>query len=806
MPVAITCCFLLILLGGGKLFAQPTHELAHNVHLLSSFVPDNISTGYNDVWGYEYDGLEFAVLGGEEGVFIVDVTDPLNPIEVERYLGEFTTWRDMKSFGDYLYVVLDRGPISSHGELWVIDLKLVGTQNQSLVRKLKLPFGNGYFHNCFVDVESKLLWLIGVDDHQASAFAYDLNTPLNPAFVTEIGNTYWHDAYVRSPYIYGCSFFEGELQIYDIHEVQDSKLVSKTRYTSGESHAVWLSDDGNTLVMADETRDGYVTFWDVTSVDAPELVSRYFVGPNCVPHNVMFSDTLVYVSAYYDGLKVLNISDLSHPVEVAKYDTYPEDNYTREGPWQGAWGVYSNLPSGNILVSDKTHGLFVLDVLPDLKTVYVHATVTTPSGSKLSQVRMDVVAPQGIGNTVNTSGIDGTVLKRVPKEELTLRFQHDAYQAVEMEVDLTTGADTVFLDIELPQFGLNVLEVSLVDEFDNRVQGARVTVESMQTQEKLFLTTEASGSIDVHLADGEYKVSTSNPCDFVSDTLVVSFSEANDSVSVELPYVSSCYETFETISYKNWSYSPFSQRDVDNSIFWFIRTLDFLGVESEGSVGGVPYPNVNVGMGLVGDGQVVFESPILRAVETPFNTIRFKYLFKQYAEDCQFLVQISQDGAQTWETVWMGDTTSGKVLRTVEIDLDQSLQSTSVAVRFLCRDSRNGAFNPMFDDPSIVVLDDVEITYTEGNTKGNETHKVLLVPNPVSNEARIEIEDDVSDIVLIQIYNASGQRLLERDFGETNSSLSTALLFSTREFDSGMYFLKVQTRSRSYTVPFLVQR
>lgn len=52
------------------------------------------------------------------------------------------------------------------------------------------------------------------------------------------------------------------------------------------------------------------------------------------------------------------ISDPANVQRVAYYDTCPENvNYS---DYQGAWGVYPYLPSGNIIASDVLHGLFVL--------------------------------------------------------------------------------------------------------------------------------------------------------------------------------------------------------------------------------------------------------------------------------------------------------------------------------------------------------------------------------------------------------------------------------------------------------------
>jgi hypothetical protein len=89
---------------------------------------------------------------------------------------------------------------------------------------------------------------------------------------------------------------------------------------------------------------------------------------NSIPHNQLIKGDLLYVSYYYDGLQVYDISDPTLPVRVAHYPTSTEPNLKQ---YRGAWGVYPFLPSGNIIVSDMQKGLFVfapIEGTSDLET------------------------------------------------------------------------------------------------------------------------------------------------------------------------------------------------------------------------------------------------------------------------------------------------------------------------------------------------------------------------------------------------------------------------------------------------------
>ena len=66
---------------------------------------NNVSV-YNDVWGYvANDGTEFALVGGFDGTYIVDVsTNPNNPELVSFIQGSYSSHRDIKTYGNYMYI------------------------------------------------------------------------------------------------------------------------------------------------------------------------------------------------------------------------------------------------------------------------------------------------------------------------------------------------------------------------------------------------------------------------------------------------------------------------------------------------------------------------------------------------------------------------------------------------------------------------------------------------------------------------------------------------------------------------------
>ena len=58
-------------------------------------------------------------------------------------------------------------------------------------------------------------------------------------------------------------------------------------------------------------------------------------------------------------MRLIDISDIAatNLTEVAFFDTYPDNDDTS---FNGVWSVYPYLPSGNVIVSDITGGLFIV--------------------------------------------------------------------------------------------------------------------------------------------------------------------------------------------------------------------------------------------------------------------------------------------------------------------------------------------------------------------------------------------------------------------------------------------------------------
>ncbi len=342
-----------------------------NVSLLDQWSDDNLVTSsttvrYNECWGFEYEGEEYAVLGSTEGTHFFRLTESDQFEFIDSIQGRFANpqvvHRDFAVFQDYLYSVCDEGESS----LQIIDLS--GLPNTvSLAAEDDTTFAR--VHNVYVDTATALLYACiitpkvnGTLQGARSMQVFSLANPTAPTLVYSGPNDIpeVHDVYVRDNLAYLNCGNDG-LRVYDFSTPNSPTFIQNLNFyqDQGYNHQGWMSEDGSTYVFGDETNGARLKRCSVAN-------GQVTIGPlfgtnwenNSVPHNVMIRDGFVFVAYYNEGLRIFDLKSVV-PTEIAHYDTYPIEETIQT--MRGAWGIYAHYASGRILVSDRIHGLFLFD-------------------------------------------------------------------------------------------------------------------------------------------------------------------------------------------------------------------------------------------------------------------------------------------------------------------------------------------------------------------------------------------------------------------------------------------------------------
>lgn len=326
---------------------------------------------YNDLWGYvDDDGNEFAIIGSVEGTHFIDVTDPENPEQVDKVEGRFSpaTHRDFHTHEGYAYATADQGESS----LQIMDL-------QHLPDSVEKVYDNDSLmvraHNNFIENDRLYLAIQSTHEDVNPMAVLSLEDPARPSMIHELNEEFEfpynvHDVHVQNDTAY-CSAEFGGLFIYDMEDPKNPHYISSiTNYPDqGYNHSGWLNDEGNRYVFSDEVPEGLrLKYYDISDIENPELLDVFGLNHELgsTPHNPFIKDSLIYVSYYHNGVVVFDKSNPENIEKLAQYDTYPQNiNDSGEPEFEGlngAWGVYPFLPSGTIIASDMTNGLFTLSL------------------------------------------------------------------------------------------------------------------------------------------------------------------------------------------------------------------------------------------------------------------------------------------------------------------------------------------------------------------------------------------------------------------------------------------------------------
>jgi choice-of-anchor B domain-containing protein len=357
------CCFVLTLSVTSLSLAQLNTVLKSNV--------DGIDvTGYSDVWGYEHDGSEYAVITGRSSIHIYNVDDCSNPLQVLAHTGLVTTtWRDCKEYGDYVYCCLDN---NSTEPMWIINKNTYAVSSHTVSDRVVKA------HNIFIDKPNDRLYAVGTAGTSNDRLKiYDLAAnPANPPLLKNIdlrtrdntmsGNYYIHDMYVKDHIGYANHGYDG-LRIWDFTDVNNITLLSESQTNAGSyNHSSWLHENGDILYVAYEVPLGEaMEILDVSDLSNPFPVGTFkdpnlpLPHTNVTPHNPFVHNDKLYISYYEDGMKVYDVSNAVSPQYIGYYDTYP--NNTSYTGYNGNWGTYPFLSSGCILASDRSTGLYMLE-------------------------------------------------------------------------------------------------------------------------------------------------------------------------------------------------------------------------------------------------------------------------------------------------------------------------------------------------------------------------------------------------------------------------------------------------------------
>lgn len=424
-----------------------------NLELLGHFEFD---TELSDVWGYADEfGNEYAIVGRYDGVSIIDVSNPPILNEVYSVDGLFSTWRDMKTWGDYAYITCECGP-----GLMIINMESLPDENGiQYTYWIGDTFTFQSAHNLYID-ENGIAYIFGSNFGNGGAVILDLTTdPMNPQEIGLFDENYLHDGVVRGDTLWGGAVYQGDAQAIDVSDKLNPQLITAWKTPSAFSHNIWFSDNNDFVFTTDEVRNGSIAAYDVSNVLNPTRLDVW--SPNdtgIIPHNTHFINDFLVTSHYTIGVNIIDVSRPNNMVETGRYDTAPDFNY--EG-FSGCWGAYPYLPSGHILATDIETGLYLFDP-KYLRGCYLEGTVTNQhTGGPIFFPNIEIVEDSMLNEI---GSIVGKYAIATPQAgSYTVKVSADGFRSKIIEdVQLANGQLTI-LDVQLSDWPEAIFEFADLD-------------------------------------------------------------------------------------------------------------------------------------------------------------------------------------------------------------------------------------------------------------------------------------------------------------------------------------------------------
>ena len=448
------------------------------------------SAELNDIWGHvDIDGNEYAIVGTTKGTSIVDVSNPTSPTEVFWQPGLTSIWRDIKTWGNYAYVTTE-----AQQGLTIIDMNGLPNSTSLPVAFYNGPVGNTWAsaHNLYID-SSGYAYIFGANRGNGGVIILDVHT--NPMIPSEVGvfdNWYTHDGFVHNDTLFGAHISDGFMSIVDVTDKTNPILLGTKITPNSFAHNVWVSNDGNFAFTTDEKPGAYIAAYDVSNpaniIEMDRI--RSTPGSGVIPHNTHVLGDFIVTSYYRDGITVHDISRPNNLVEVATFDSSP----LAGNGYNGCWGVYPFLPSGNIIASDIEGGLFVLGVNYQ-KGCYVEGIVTdSVSGLELAGVEVEILGEV----QKDFSKFDGSyAVGTVNQGSQTVKFSKIGYVTKILQVNLTSSV-LITEDVQLVPIPVYGFTLTVLDQATNLpVENAQIKLVNSQIEHNGI--TNALGEEDFNL-------------------------------------------------------------------------------------------------------------------------------------------------------------------------------------------------------------------------------------------------------------------------------------------------------------------
>lgn len=394
-----------------------------------------------NIWGYTdpADNREYALVGGANGLIVVEVTNPDTPRYVVQIPGPSSPWREIKTYQNYAYVVTEGGSVG------IQVVNLTNLPDSNLTYHNVNPGGITRGHALHVDETKGFLYVYGSNLNGGRPQVFNLNNnPYSPSYVGSVPFIgYAHDGYADNDMLYPGYIYAGKFAIINMANKSNPVLLGSQTTPGSFTHNTWKS--GNYLFTTDEVSNSFVTSYDVSDPSDIRELDRIAITPGSgsIVHNTHVIDNYAVTSWYKDGFSIIDVNRPANMVEVGRYDTYPQGS---GNGFEGCWGVYPYFPSGTIVASNiRAYGtnngeLWVMT--PNyVRGCYLEGVVTDSiTGNPIPGATVTILST-GVSGSTNSQG--EYKIGQVQSGTVNVSYSKIGYVTKVLSVTLSNGVLTI---------------------------------------------------------------------------------------------------------------------------------------------------------------------------------------------------------------------------------------------------------------------------------------------------------------------------------------------------------------------------
>ncbi len=478
-----------------------------------------------NVCGYWQNGQEYALLGGSQGLIIVNITNPASPQQIVQIPGVNDLWKEIKVYSHYAYITSEGSP-GSQG-VQIVDLSPL----PSASLPTKNYHGDGAIanqlntiHALHIDVKKGFLYAYGSNLFSGGAVVLDLSDPWNPKYVGKFDQEgYIHDGFADNDTLYSCHIYKGTVDIVDMADKANPVLLGTVETPGKFTHNAWMTGDRQHILTTDEATPSFLASYDVSDPSNIQFLDK--VSPNdgngSYVHNTHIINDYAVTSWYTDGVLTVDAHRPDNLIIVGRYDTYASSILE----FEGCWGVFPFFPSGTVITSDIDPGQMTVLTPTYKRACYLEGKITNGcNGQPLAGASVKIngsTDPIKIGVT-KANGLYKT--GQVTPGNFTATISAPGLLSKTVSITLATGQVTE-LNVTLDA-GQVFTANGVVSEVGTNAPIANAQVTLKSAANAYTLTTNATGQFSLDCVPAGVYTATAGKWGYVVNSVAVNQSGA----------------------------------------------------------------------------------------------------------------------------------------------------------------------------------------------------------------------------------------------------------------------------------------